>query len=107
MIAFLPLIMIEQFKYLRALLYYCMPETVVTRKYQVTIPKEVREALGIKMGDKLIVKVEDGKIIMEPVRAQDALKRLSTLADRYLGGPRAIDAVKLVEESIERETGIY
>lgn len=53
------------------------------------------------------MKVEDGKIIMEPVRAQDALKRLSTLADRYLGGPRAIDAVKLVEESIERETGIY
>ncbi|BDB99814.1 AbrB/MazE/SpoVT family DNA-binding domain-containing protein [Saccharolobus caldissimus] len=84
-----------------------MPETIVTRKYQVTIPKEVREALGIKVGDRLLVKVEDGKIIMEPIRASDALKRLSTIADKYLGGPKAIDAVRLVEESLERETGIY
>ncbi|MEM0373301.1 MAG: AbrB/MazE/SpoVT family DNA-binding domain-containing protein [Sulfolobaceae archaeon] len=84
-----------------------MPETVVTRKYQVTIPKEVREALGIKVGDRLLVRVEDGKIIMEPIRASDALKRLSTIADKYLGGPKVIDAVRLVEESLERETGIY
>jgi AbrB family looped-hinge helix DNA binding protein len=84
-----------------------MPETIVTRKYQVTIPKEVREALGIKVGDRLIVKVENGKIVMEPVRASDALKRLSTIADRYLGGPKSIDAVRLVEESLERETGIH
>ncbi|QXJ29121.1 hypothetical protein J5U23_01990 [Saccharolobus shibatae B12] len=84
-----------------------MPETVVTRKYQITIPKEIREALGIKVGDRLIVRVEDGKIIIEPVRASDALKRLATIADKYLGGPKRIDAVKLVEESLERETGLY
>ncbi|QXJ35413.1 AbrB/MazE/SpoVT family DNA-binding domain-containing protein [Saccharolobus shibatae] len=84
-----------------------MPETVVTRKYQITIPKEIREALGIKVGDRLIVRVEDGKIIIEPVKASDALKRLATIADKYLGGPKRIDAVKLVEESLERETGLY
>lgn len=84
-----------------------MPETVVTRKYQVTIPKEVREALGIRVGDRLVVKVEDGKIIMEPIKASDALKRLSTIADRYLGGPKTINAVKLIEKSLERETGIH
>ena len=27
---------------------------VVTKKYQVTIPKEVREALGIKAGDEVV-----------------------------------------------------
>jgi looped-hinge helix DNA binding domain, AbrB family len=84
-----------------------MPETVVTRKYQITIPKEVREVLGIKVGDRLIVKVEDGKIVIEPVRASNALKQLSSVADKYLGGPKNIDAVKLVEESFERETGIH
>lgn len=80
---------------------------MVTRKFQVTIPKEVREALGIRVGDRLLVKVVDGKIVMEPIRGSDALKRLSTIADRFLGGPKRIDAVKLVEESLEREAGVH
>ncbi len=84
-----------------------MVEVVVTRKYQVTIPKEVREALGISVGDRLIVRVVDGKIVLEPIRGSDALKKLSTIADRILGGSKKIDAVKLVEESLERETGIH
>jgi len=44
---------------------------------------------------------------MEPIRGSNALKRLSTIADRLLGGPRRINAVKLVEESLERETGLH
>ncbi|WP_306305630.1 AbrB/MazE/SpoVT family DNA-binding domain-containing protein, partial [Metallosphaera hakonensis] len=51
-----------------SVLSYSMPETVVTRKYQVTIPKEIREALGIKVGDKLIVKIEDSKVVLELVK---------------------------------------
>jgi len=82
-------------------------EVVVTRKFQVTIPKEVREALGIRVGDRLLVKVVDGKIVMEPIRGSDALRRLSSIADRFLGGPKKIDAVRLVEESLEREAGVH
>mgnify|MGYP001770686729 FL=1 len=44
---------------------------------------------------------------MEPVRASDALKRLATIADRYLRGPKDVDSVKLVEESLEREAGLH
>lgn len=84
-----------------------MVEVVITRKFQVTIPKEVREALGISVGDRLLVRVVDGKIVMEPIRGSDALKRLSTIADRFLGGPKRIDAVKLIEESLERETSLH
>lgn len=80
---------------------------VVTRKFQVTIPKEVREALGIRVGDRLVVKVVEGKIVMEPIKAAEALEKLASIADRILGGPRDIDAVKLVEESLERETGVH
>ncbi len=36
--------------------------TVVTRKGQVTIPVEIRQALGIKTGDKVAFVVEDDKI---------------------------------------------
>jgi len=84
-----------------------MVEVIVTRKFQITIPKEVREALGINVGDRLLVKIVDGKIVLEPIRGSDALKRLSTIADRILGGSKKVDVVKLVEESLERETGIH
>jgi AbrB family looped-hinge helix DNA binding protein len=39
--------------------------TSVTRKYQVTIPKRVREELGIKAGDDVVfLKTESGYEIM-------------------------------------------
>jgi len=41
----------------------------VTRSFRVTIPREVREALGIRVGDYLNVYVDEkGRIIMEKVR---------------------------------------
>jgi len=82
-------------------------EVVVTRKFQVTIPKEVREALGIKVGDRLLVRLEGGRIVLEPIKGSSALERLSSIADRLLGGPRRINAVKLVEKSLEREAGLH
>ena len=84
-----------------------LEEVVVTRKFQVTIPKEIREALGISIGDRLLVRMINGKIVLEPIKGSDALKRLSTIADKFLKGPKRIDAVKLVEESLKRETGIH
>jgi len=61
-----------------------MVEVVVTRKFQATIPKKIREALGINVGDRLLVKVVGSKIVMEPIKGSDALKRLSTIADRFI-----------------------
>jgi len=34
-------------------------------------------------------------------------KKLSSIADRYFKGPKRIDVVDLIEESLEMETGIY
>jgi len=33
-----------------------MVEVIVTRKFQVTIPKEIRETLEINVGDRLMIK---------------------------------------------------
>ena len=44
----------------------------VTRKYQVTIPKSVREELGIKIGDEIeFVKNERGEIVIKKVERRD------------------------------------
>lgn len=37
----------------------------VTRNYQITIPAEIRRALGIREGDLLEVRLEGGKIVVE------------------------------------------
>lgn len=47
-----------------------MKKVKVTRSYQVTIPVEVREKLGIEIGDEFIVKVEGDRIVMEKVREE-------------------------------------
>jgi len=83
-----------------------MIETVVTRKFQITIPKVIREKLKIKVGDRLLISIQDDKIILKPIRGREALIKLASIADKYLGGPIKINVVKLVEEILERETGI-
>ena len=43
-----------------------MSSATVTRHSQVTIPKEIREAVGIRAGDKLHMTVVEGnKIVIE------------------------------------------
>lgn len=43
----------------------------VSEKGQVTIPKKVRDQLGIRVGDELDFEVEDGRIVAGKVVAQD------------------------------------
>ena len=76
-------------------------ETRVTRRFQVTIPREIREKIGIRIGDRLRVKVDNGRIVMEPV-----LKRVSDPVGELLkiySEPIGVDAVKLVEESWDED----
>jgi len=73
-----------------------LEEVTVTRKYQITIPKKTRSKLGIEIGDKLLVKEEEGRIVIEiPERVTDPSAFLWNLSKK----PMDIDVVKLVEES--------
>lgn len=69
----------------------------VTRKFQMTIPKRVREALGIRVGDRLEVDVEGDRIVVRPLRprVEDPVEALMSLVRE----PVDVDAVRLVEES--------
>jgi len=39
----------------------------VTRNFQITIPADVRRALGIREGDRLLVEVEGDRIVIRKV----------------------------------------
>ncbi len=43
-----------------------MATTRMTTKAQVTIPKRMREAAGLKPGGKVEVSVENGKVVVVP-----------------------------------------
>ena len=73
----------------------------VTRKFQVTIPKEIREKLRLRVGDKLSVQVEGDKIVFRPLirRVEDPIGNLLSLVKK----PLPVDAVRLVEESWDED----
>ena len=44
-----------------------MPSSIITSKGQITIPKEVRETLGLETGDRLTFRMrEDGVVELQP-----------------------------------------
>ncbi len=69
----------------------------ITRKYQITIPKEIREKLKLRIGDKLVIKIEGDHIVLKPLidKRHDPIEELLNLVKK----PVRIDAVRLVEES--------
>jgi AbrB family looped-hinge helix DNA binding protein len=51
-----------------------MPIVKVSPKFQVVIPKEIRESSGIKVGSKMEMFVYDGRIELVPIKSMKSLK---------------------------------
>ncbi len=65
----------------------------VTSKGQVTIPKEIRETLGVIEGDKLIFLIEGDRVIMRKVgseRLSDILSRRKPWEEKGLDFQRRL-----------------
>ena len=75
----------------RTLLYFllkckAMPQVTVSAKNQIVIPREAREALRVKAGDKLLVVVRGEKVIVlqKPKSHRVAIRGLA--ANQYRDG---------------------
>lgn len=55
-----------------------MTRVKMSSKNQIVIPREARERLGLRPGDRLVVSVEDGRIVLErtPEDPGEALRGL-------------------------------
>lgn len=66
-------------------------QTTMTSKGQVTIPKAVRDAVGLKPGQRVAVTVEDGRAVIAAVdldteheaRRQDMIRRIEAFRAQY------------------------
>jgi AbrB family looped-hinge helix DNA binding protein len=65
-----------------------MPEATLSSKNQIVIPREAREALKIKAGDKVIVSVQSTRVIVieKPKSYAEALRGIArkTYPKNYL-----------------------
>ena len=63
-----------------------MNSVTVSPKFQVVIPQQVRESLGVKAGQKMIVLAYDNRIVLVPERpiqqARGSLKGMDTSLER-------------------------
>jgi AbrB family looped-hinge helix DNA binding protein len=68
----------------------------VARRYQITIPEQVRDEAGISIGDTLDVRSQDGKVIIEKLG-----KDWQAVMDETRGSWRAHPAFKGMKDSGE------
>jgi antitoxin PrlF len=62
-----------------------MPSAAITTKSQITLPKEVREKLGVKPGDRVAFREDaDGRIVVE-AETVDLLSLAGVLRPRKRG----------------------
>jgi AbrB family looped-hinge helix DNA binding protein len=63
-----------------------MNSVTVSPKFQVVIPQQVRQSLGVKAGQKMIVLAYDNRIVLVPDRpiqaARGSLKGMDTSIER-------------------------
>ena len=67
-------------------------ETRVGKKHTVYLPKAVVEATGLKEGDKVLLRVMDGTVVVEPL--MDPLE-LALSGEKY---PEQIEAISFGEQ---------
>ena len=85
-----------------------MDIVTVKNKFQIVIPRQIREQVSIGIGDLLEAGVEDGKITFTPKSLVDRrlLEALGDLKHGRTHGPyaNATEAIRALEVRAERHT---
>lgn len=71
----------------------------VTRNYQVTIPKDVREMKGIRIGDTLIFAIEGERIEVLKKRKEELIKEVAGI---WKGKESGLEYVRKIRKESEK-----
>ncbi len=73
----------------------------VTSKHQITLPKRIREKLGIERGDDVIFEGDEDRILIRVEKKADPVKVLEGILEgEELGELRRKAASKLMEKKL-------
>jgi antitoxin PrlF len=75
--------------------------TKITSKGQVTIPRRIRDALGLKAGMRVEFGVEGGRAFLEPV-SRTGMEALAGSLSAYARKPGKIDEKTVMNQVQER-----
>ncbi len=70
-----------------------MQSSKVSTKYQITIPKGIRQKIGVSAGDVIVFEVQNDKVQIE---------KLEEFYERYAGSIKVKEPVKVVKEARKR-----
>ena len=83
-----------------------MQYTKIKQKFQITIPSQIRKAVGVDEGEVLEVGVEEGRIVLTPLTIK---KRIPTPKSesllKYLGATKNTfgSSTKKMDEYLQKE----
>jgi AbrB family looped-hinge helix DNA binding protein len=73
----------------------------VTSKHQITLPKRIREKLGIEKGDEVVFEGEDDRVLLRVEKREDPVEALEGILEgEELGELRRKAASKLLEKKL-------
>ena len=66
----------------------------VSQKGQITIPKSLRDELGIRVGMELEFTTEEGRLVGAKVEPEDAILSVTGIADAQVDVDKYLDRVR-------------
>ena len=75
-------------------------EAKITSKGQITVPREVRHALGVKPGDKILFEHNGAEVCVRPVRKESVFSKY-----RGIGNPGLPSGRKAILRTISQVRG--
>ncbi|MCD6431313.1 hypothetical protein DRO45_02100 [Candidatus Bathyarchaeota archaeon] len=81
-----------------------MSNTKISSKGQITIPKEIREKLNLKPGDRIVIEAREHDAIVRPLKKpSESMKGIGKKTKQKLGNITAVELTRKMREEDEEE----
>ena len=81
-----------------------MSNTKISSKGQITIPKEIRDKLNLKPGDRIIVEAREHAAIVRPLKKpSESMRGIGKRTKQKLGNITAVELTRKMREEDEEE----
>lgn len=78
----------------------------IGQKGQIVIPKVVRESIGIKPGDEIVMEVREKEVVIKPgIDPEEFVENFCSVAGKKL--TKKVDLERLLEQEVEEKFALH